>query len=108
MLAYWAANLLPAMMSRGRTPIAVDLAPNARTLTFALFVTILTILLFGLLPAAAASRQDVQQRSEQPIRRRSREESLGAGDGGHAGGAARASPHTGRPVRADLAETAVD
>jgi predicted permease len=62
MLAYWAANLLPAMMSRGRTPIAVDLAPNARTLTFALFVTILTILLFGLLPAAAASRQDVQQR----------------------------------------------
>ena len=62
MLAYWAASLLPTMMSRGRTPIAVDVAPNARTLIFALAVTILTILLFGLLPAVAASRRDVQHR----------------------------------------------
>jgi putative ABC transport system permease protein len=61
-LAYWAASLLPAMMSRGRTPIAVDVAPNARTLIFALVVTMFTILLFGLLPAVAASRRDVQQR----------------------------------------------
>jgi predicted permease len=53
------------MMSRGRTPIAIDLAPNARTLAFGLFVTTLTILLFGLLPAAAASRHDVQQRLKQ-------------------------------------------
>ena len=50
------------MMSRGRTPIAVDVAPNPRTLAFAVLVTILTILLFGLLPAVAASRRDVQQR----------------------------------------------
>jgi predicted permease len=57
-----AANLLPAMMSRGRTPLAVDLMPNARTLAFATLVTILTILLFGLFPAVAASRRDVQQR----------------------------------------------
>ncbi len=60
-LAYWAATMLPAMMSRGRAPIVLDVAPNARTLAFAALVTIVTILLFGLLPAVAASRPDVQQ-----------------------------------------------
>ena len=108
MLAYWAANLLPAMMSRGRTPIAVDLAPNARTLTFALFVTILTILLFGLLPPPPA-RQDVQQRLKYSPYGGDRTKNRWA----------RVMVATqvallvllltpGRPVRADLAETAVD
>jgi predicted permease len=60
-LAYWAANLLPSMMSRGRTPIALDLALNARVLAFAVLVTIVTVLLFGLLPAIAASRPDLQR-----------------------------------------------
>ena len=31
-LAYWMTNLLLAMMSRGRAPIVLDVAPNARTL----------------------------------------------------------------------------
>jgi putative ABC transport system permease protein len=59
-LAYWAADLLPAMMSRGRASITLDVTPNARTLAFAALVTIGTIVLFGLLPAAAATRPDVQ------------------------------------------------
>jgi predicted permease len=60
-LAYWAADLLPGMMSRGRTSIMLDVTPDARTLAFAALVTTGTILLFGLLPAAAATRPDVQQ-----------------------------------------------
>ena len=61
-LAYWVTTLLLAMMSRGRGPIALDVAPNARTLGFAAAVTIVTVALFGLLPALGASRSDVQPR----------------------------------------------
>jgi predicted permease len=61
-LAYWVTNLLLAMMSRGRAPIVLDVAPNARTLAFAAAVTIVTVALFGLLPALGASRTDVQTR----------------------------------------------
>ena len=59
-LAYWVTDLLLAMMSRGRGPIVLDVAPNARTLVFAAAVTIVTAALFGLLPALGASRTDVQ------------------------------------------------
>ena len=61
-LAYWVTNLLIAMMSRGRAPIVLDVAPNARTLAFAAAVTIVTAALFGLLPALGASRTDVWPR----------------------------------------------
>ena len=59
-LAYGATFLILAMMSRGRTPIALEASPNVRTLVFTLIVTIVTVLLFGLLPAVAASRPAVQ------------------------------------------------
>ena len=61
-LAYWLTHLLLAMMSRGRAPIVLDVAPNARTLAFTAAVTIATAALFGLLPALATSRPDVQPR----------------------------------------------
>ena len=61
-LSYWVIDLLLAMMSRGRSHIALDLAPNLRTLMFAVAVTIATAALFGLLPALTASRTDVQAR----------------------------------------------
>jgi putative ABC transport system permease protein len=61
-LASWSTDLLLAMMSRGRTPIVLDVAPNARTLAFAAAVTIVTAMLFGLLPALGASRIDVHPR----------------------------------------------
>jgi predicted permease len=61
-LAYWVTHLLLAMMSRGRAPIVLDVAPNARTLAFAAAVTSVTAVLFGLLPALDASRTDVQPR----------------------------------------------
>jgi predicted permease len=59
-LAYAVTNLILAMMSRGRTPIALETSPNVRTLVFTLFVTMVSILLCGLLPAVAASRPEVQ------------------------------------------------
>jgi predicted permease len=61
-LSYWVSGLLLAMMSRGRGQIALDLAPNLRTLAFAAAVTLVTAVLFGLLPALGASRTDVQPR----------------------------------------------
>jgi putative ABC transport system permease protein len=60
--AYWATDLLVAMMSRGRLPIVIDVAPNARTLVFAAAVTIVAAVLFGLLPAIGASRIDVHSK----------------------------------------------
>jgi predicted permease len=59
-LAYWATGALLAMMSRGRGAIALDVAPNLRSLAFAAAATCITAVLFGLLPALGASRTDVQ------------------------------------------------
>jgi predicted permease len=64
-LAYWLTPLLLAMMSRGRGAIVLDVAPNARTLTFTAAITIATALLFGLLPALGASRTTVQSHLKQ-------------------------------------------
>ena len=61
-LAYWATNMLLAMMTRGRSSIVLDVTPDARTFAFAAAVTIATVVLFGLLPALGASRTDLQQR----------------------------------------------
>jgi predicted permease len=59
-VAYGVTHLLLAMMSRGRAPILLDVALSARTLAFAATVTIVTAVLFGLLPALGGSRTDVQ------------------------------------------------
>ena len=59
-LAYWLTDLLIAMMSRGRIPIVLDVSPNARTLAFAVTITMATAVMFGLVPALGASRTDVQ------------------------------------------------
>jgi predicted permease len=61
-VAYWGSTLLLAMMARGRGPIILDVAPNARTLAFAAALTVITAVLFGLLPALGASRTEVHPR----------------------------------------------
>ena len=61
-VAIWLTDLLLALMSRGRGPIAIDVAPNARTLAFAAVATAVTAVLFGLLPALGASRTSLQTR----------------------------------------------
>jgi predicted permease len=61
-VARWLADVLLALMSRGRGLIAVDVALNARTLAFAAAATIAAAVLFGLLPALSASRTSLQTR----------------------------------------------
>ena len=105
-LAHWVTALLLAMMSRGRSPILLDTAPNAHTLVFAAAITIGTAALFGLLPAFGASRTDVQPRLKRGrVGCRSDADDLGAGVGGRAGRPARPPAHVRRPVYAYFAET---
>jgi len=59
-LSQLATHLLLGMMSRGRSTIALDVSPNARTLGFAVFATVFAVAVFGLFPAVAASRSDAQ------------------------------------------------
>ena len=65
-VARWLTDLLLALMSRGRGPIALDVAfsgaLNGRTLAFAAAATIVSAVLFGLLPALSASRTSLQTR----------------------------------------------
>jgi predicted permease len=51
LVARWASALLVRLMSSGRTALNVELAPDARVLTFALGVTVLSALFFGIAPA---------------------------------------------------------
>jgi predicted permease len=58
-LAYWTTDLMIAVMSRGRAPIVLDLTPDPRALAFTASVTLLTGLLFGILPALRAARAGI-------------------------------------------------
>ena len=49
---------LLSFMPAGTTPLLIDATPDARILLFTLALTVLTALLFGLLPAFRASRTD--------------------------------------------------
>ena len=59
LLARWTTRLLVLYMSTGRTPIALDLAPNLRILMFTAAVSVVTGVLFGLVPAWRATRIDL-------------------------------------------------
>ena len=58
-LAWEASRVLLAMVSGGPELLPIDVRPDARVLAFALVVTILTVLLFGTLPAMRATRVEL-------------------------------------------------
>jgi predicted permease len=58
-VAMWGSRLLVAIASVGHAPIPLDLTPDARVLAFTAGVTLLTVVLFGLLPALRATRVDL-------------------------------------------------
>ena len=59
LLARWTTQLLIVYISSGRTPIALELNPNARILAFTAVVSAITGILFGLAPAWRATRIDL-------------------------------------------------
>lgn len=59
LFAWWGGHLLLLMASNDSTPIPIDITPNGRILGFTIAVSLLTALIFGLAPALAATRQDV-------------------------------------------------
>jgi predicted permease len=58
-LAYWASGILLKLMSSGREPITLHVAPNLSVLGFTAGVAVLTGILFGLVPALRGTRLDL-------------------------------------------------
>jgi predicted permease len=59
LFAFWASQLLLRMVASGPNPVPLDVHPDLRVLAFTLGVSLLTGLLFGLIPAFRATRLDV-------------------------------------------------
>jgi len=55
-LAHWATRLLLVFISRGQTPIVLDVTPDARVLLFTSACAVFTGVLFGIAPALRATR----------------------------------------------------
>lgn len=58
-LAFWASGVLLKLMSSGREPITLHVAPNLGVLGFTAAVSVLTGILFGLAPALRGTRLDL-------------------------------------------------
>ncbi len=59
LFAWWGSHLLLVLVSSDSNTIPIDVTPNARILSYTIVVSLMTALLFGLAPALAATRQDV-------------------------------------------------
>jgi predicted permease len=59
LFASWGRQLLLALMSTGSTPISLDVQTDHRVLGFTGGISILTAILFGLMPALRATRVDL-------------------------------------------------
>ena len=59
LLALWATKLLVLFLSTGQSPIALDLHPDLRVLSFTAAAAVVTGLLFGLAPALNSARIDL-------------------------------------------------
>ena len=58
-LAFWASGSLMALMRRMGTPIVLSVRPDLRVLGFTLAISVLTAILFGLIPAWRLVRTDM-------------------------------------------------
>jgi predicted permease len=54
-LAFWGSSALLSLMARGRSPVMLSVHPNLAVLAFALGISLLTAVIFGVLPAWRAT-----------------------------------------------------
>jgi predicted permease len=59
LLAYWGSRTLLLLMSSGKNPLNISVRPDATVLAFTAAVSLLTALLFGLVPAWHSTRVDL-------------------------------------------------
>ena len=59
LLALWGRNLLAIFIPSTPQPVAVEIGLNPRVVGFALILTLLTSVIFGLIPALRATRSDL-------------------------------------------------
>ncbi|HTX75171.1 MAG TPA: ABC transporter permease [Terracidiphilus sp.] len=57
-LAFWGSSSLLTLMAHGRNPVRLSIHPNLAVLAFALAVSLLTAIIFGILPAWRATDVD--------------------------------------------------
>jgi predicted permease len=57
-LAFWGSGSLLALMAHGRKPVMLSVHPNLTVLAFALAISLLTAVIFGILPAWRATDVD--------------------------------------------------
>ena len=57
--AYWASEVIVALMSVGRSPLFLDLRPDPRVLGFTGAISLLATILFGLAPALRSTRVEL-------------------------------------------------
>lgn len=61
-VANWSGAMLLGFLPQGHTPLTVDLRPDSRALVFTLCLSLLTAVVFGLMPALRATRGDLAER----------------------------------------------
>ncbi|HEY3027290.1 MAG TPA: ABC transporter permease [Pyrinomonadaceae bacterium] len=59
LMAFWTSELASNLRTRAAGELSLQVSPNARVLLFTLVVSVLTVLLFGVVPALRASRVDL-------------------------------------------------
>ncbi|HKO63194.1 MAG TPA: ABC transporter permease, partial [Pyrinomonadaceae bacterium] len=59
LVAYWTSSLASALVNTASGTLSFDVTPNSRVLVFTLIASMVTVLLFGAIPALKSSRVDL-------------------------------------------------
>ncbi|HKO62401.1 MAG TPA: FtsX-like permease family protein, partial [Pyrinomonadaceae bacterium] len=59
LVAYWTSSLASALVNTSSGTLSFDVTPNTRVLVFTLIASMVTVLLFGAIPALKSSRVDL-------------------------------------------------
>ncbi len=59
LISMWATTVIVSLFDGGRNPIVLDVQPDGRLLGFTMLISILTGIVFGLMPAVQATRANV-------------------------------------------------